>query len=203
MKTHFTTFRGVMSLVLALFLLVSCNYNKEPVQNVNVEHSSIDSLRMFFENLHPNDQQSVFDGLPSELKCALFKNHWKNQLSMTDNQNEKEFIQGLINHLKPEYYEDIAVYYSEGDEYFEKQVEVGLTVYQNDYSKVISILMKIGGDTQAGPFIAAAALPDCSCNTAHDWCMSFTDCLTSPLCTITTSGCGPAGLWSCNGICQF
>ncbi|HDY67637.1 MAG TPA: hypothetical protein ENH85_07595 [Candidatus Scalindua sp.] len=202
MKTYFTTFQGVMSFVLVLFLLVSCNYNKEPIQNVTVEHSRTDSLRMFFESLDPNDQRSVFEGLPSELKCALFKNHWKNQLSMTDNQNEKEFIQGLINHLKPEYYEDIAVYYSKGDEYFEKQVEVGLTVYQNDYSKVISILMKIGGDTQAEPFIVAAALPDCSCNTAHDWCQWFTECLPSPLCIITASGCGPAGLWSCNGICQ-
>lgn len=201
MKTHFTTFRGVMSFVLVLFLLVSCNYNKEPVKNVIVEHSSIDYLRMFFEKLHPNDQRSIFNGLPSETKYALFNNHWKNQLSMTDNQNEKEFIQDLINHLKPVYYADTELFYSEGAEYFEKQFEVGLTVYQNDYSKVSSILMKIGGDTQAEPFILAAAMPDCECNIADGWCF-FGDCGVFD-CKVSLNGCGNGWLWPCDGMCQL
>jgi len=188
-----------------LALLVSCSSSEGPAKekpsDVVVEYSSIDYLIMFFENLHPNDQRSVFDGLPSELKYALIHNHWNDQLSLTDNQNEQEFIQDLIDHLKPEYYADSAFDKSEGGEYFRKQIEVGLTVYQNDPSKVSSILLSVGGDSQAEIFIAAAALPDCECNISHDLCV-FGTCGTFDCKKTTASGCGPGWLYKCDGMCQ-
>ena len=199
MKTHFPIFQAIISSALMLTLLVSCGNNVEPA-DVKVEYSSIDHLRMFFENLHPNDQRSVFGGLPSELQYAMINSHWTNQLSMTDNKNEQEFIQDLLDHLKPAYYADSALFESEGAEYFGKQIEVGLTVYQDDSSKLSSILLQVGGDTQAEISIAAAALPDCECNIAHDLCV-FGDCGTFDCKILTGWGCGPGYLYSCDGMC--
>ncbi|NOR64460.1 MAG: bacteriocin fulvocin C-related protein [Candidatus Scalindua sp.] len=203
MKIHSSTFQVIISFVLAIFLLVSCNSIKpvdEMPSNDIMEHSSIDYLRMFFEKLHPNDQRSIFNGLPSETKYALFNNHWQTQLNMADNQKEKEFIQDLINHLKPAYYADTELFNSEGAEFFSRQFEVGLTVYQNDPSRVSSILNEIGGDSQAEILIAAEEQQDCECNVVDGWCV-FGKCAFFDDCKVTLTGCGNGWLWPCDGMC--
>ncbi len=203
MKTLVSNFRAIFSLALIIFLVVSCkNYNKPAIEEstVIIEHSNIDHLRMFFEKLHPNDQRAIFNMLPSEMKYALVNNHWNRQLQMTNNQNEKAFIQDLIDHLKPIYYKDTAVYQNQGAAFFGNQADAGLAAFQNDSAKVVSILFQIGGDAHANTIIAAVGDPSCECNIKKGWCSFFGNCGTFD-CTTSVAGCGPGFLESCNGMC--
>lgn len=204
MKTQFSKFQTILSLALIFSLIVSCNNYKKPANEepttIVVEHSSIDHLRMFFEKLHPNDQRVVFNMLPAEMKYALVDNHWNNQLGMANSQQEKDFIKGLISHLKPIYYSDTAAYQNQGSAFYTMQADVGLAAFNNDSTKVASILFQVGGDSQANIVIAAVGDPDCECNIKKGFCTFFGECGAFD-CKTSLWGCGPGFLEQCNGMC--
>lgn len=204
MKTHYSNYPAIFSITLIMIFFISCNYNKKPVNEetkpIDVEYSGIDHLRMFFETLHPNDQRKVFNALPYQWKYALFNNHLNHQLSMVTSEDQKNYIQDLINHLNPIYYSDTAIYQRDGAEYFNNQLDPGLLAFQNDTARVASILYEIGGDTQAEIMMAVAGQPDCECNIKKGYCTFFGNCGAFD-CTKSIAGCGPAFLERCDGMC--
>lgn len=205
MKKYLISFRTFVYFALVFSVITSCGNKNEPYSkpaHVVVEQTSIDNLRLFFEKLHPNDQLNVFQGLPFELKYALVNNHWETQLLVAENHDEKEFIQSLIDHLKPAYYDDTALFNKEGAQYFKSQSKIALALYHNDKSKVYSILHKIGGDSEAAIYIATEEKEDCECNVADGRCF-FGTCAFFDNCKVTINGCGNAWLWPCDGMCQI
>jgi hypothetical protein len=186
---------------IALFavgiLILSCNKKSDHAFE-SANYKQIDHLRIYFEGLHPNDQHSVFNGLPSEIKYALFDSHLKSEFNNTDKSNEMAYILGLIDNLKPIYYKDTAVFNREGAPYFKAQINEGLRIFNNDSAKVASILYQIKGDADADIMVAWEK-PNCECNLSISLCV-FGTCGVFD-CTVSVGGCGPVWAMPCDGMC--
>lgn len=195
---------ALTAFLASIFIIVACNdekvdtESKEPTAQTST--GNMDHLRMYFEGLHPADQRAFFSGLPAEMKHALVKSHWQHQLSAVKKEEEKNFIQGLINSLKPEYYKDSGLYQKEGAPFYDDQARKAFALFGNDTARVVDLLYKVGGNDKAARVIAVAGMPDCECNIPKGYCTFFGNCGTFD-CKTDWWGCGPGFLEKCDGMC--
>lgn len=203
---------ALIAVIIASLFVIACNDESKPTENsseqktdtakVRTGSGSADHLLMYFQGLHPKDQTKFFKGLPPEMKHALWMGHWKNSLTSAKNDGEKTFIQDMIDHLKPAYYSDTALYQKEGAGFFDGQRAKALNVLGNDTMRVVDLLYRIGGDENAVRLTAKLAQEDCECNIKKDWCIPGWTCGAAD-CKTDWWGCGPGFLERCDGLCLY
>lgn len=194
-------FKAALLAVVVLSLQACCNCPEatetEPAKQI--EYSSADHLRMYFETLHPKDQHALFAEMPYQTRYSLVDSHLKNRLAMAEGDREVNYIQGIIDYLKPEHYKDAAMLDAEGMAFLKSIAEHGMEVYGGDKERLSEVLYEIGGDQNAEVVIAVWQKPDCECNMAIDLCV-FGDCGVFD-CKPSVGGCGPVWAMPCDGMC--
>jgi hypothetical protein len=198
MKKHFYFCMTVIMIVVSTSFF-SCNEKSEPVIVATASATgNIDHLRLFFEGLHPSDQVRMFNGFPAQLKFSLIDSHLRSKLKDAKNDDERNFIQSLIDHLKPEYYSD-SLALQKDMPWFAAQKDLGLKAFKNDTARLVEVLYNIGGDRAAKPLVDDPSQENCECYTKDDYCV-FGDCEKIG-CEEFLTGCGTFGAFPCDGMC--